>query len=47
MSVTIITVDGRNSRVAVAVAAGTADSVMPLTYEQLLPLTGGVVVPVR
>ena len=28
-------------------AAGTADSVMPLTYDQLLTLTGGEVVPVR
>ncbi|WP_441958286.1 YbaK/EbsC family protein [Mycolicibacterium houstonense] len=28
-------------------AAGTADSVMPLTYEQLLTLTGGVALAVR
>jgi prolyl-tRNA editing enzyme YbaK/EbsC (Cys-tRNA(Pro) deacylase) len=28
-------------------AAGTADSVMPLTYEQLLTLTGGTALPVR
>ena len=28
-------------------AAGTADSVMPLTYAQLLALTGGVALPVR
>lgn len=28
-------------------AAGTADSVMPLTYQQLLALTGGVVLAVR
>ena len=28
-------------------AAGTADSVMPLTYEQLLALTEGVAMPVR
>lgn len=28
-------------------AAGTADSVMPLTYPQLLALTGGVALPVR
>lgn len=28
-------------------AAGTADSVMPLTYDQLLTLTGGVAVAVR
>lgn len=28
-------------------AAGTADSVMPLTYTQLLTLTGGIALPVR
>ena len=28
-------------------AAGTADSVMPLTYGQLLTLTGGISLPVR
>ncbi|MDH6198377.1 prolyl-tRNA editing enzyme YbaK/EbsC (Cys-tRNA(Pro) deacylase) [Mycobacterium frederiksbergense] len=28
-------------------AAGTADSVMPLTYHQLLALTGGLALPVR
>jgi prolyl-tRNA editing enzyme YbaK/EbsC (Cys-tRNA(Pro) deacylase) len=32
---------------AIWTAAGTADSVMPLTYEQLLAVTQGVAMPVR